>query len=596
MFRKTNTSGQFNLFSSAQNTLSARALKVYEDDLKWHNQFRVQVTERIDEELFRPLFCEDFGAPNASIRVLLGMMILKEAQGWSDSQLFEHCLFHTLVRSALGLLNMDDPVPANSTYYILRKRIVDWENKGNDNLMEKVFAQVTKSQAIEFKINGNKIRMDSKLLGSNIAWYSRYELIHETLVKAYKSATFLIDSFLSKSDIELLKQISGESGDKVSYRSNRSEIEDKLTQLGVLIHTIISQIDGNPTDSISTLRLVFEQQYQIVDDVVSARPKEEIKAASIQSPHDTDCHYRKKDDQQVKGYSTNTSETCDKDNKFDLITNVLVEPASAADSDFLQPAIEATQEIVSQKVETVNADGAYHSVDNQDYCKENDINLIVGAIQGKPSQYDLSMDENGKLVVTDLQTDTIVPSRKVESRNEDAQPKWAILTDKKKYRYFTQKEIDTCSLRKQIASRTKEELNVRNNVEVTIFQLGYHYPNNKSRYRGLSKHKIWANARCLWINFVRIAKYNVSQSPISVQNTLKNVQTSPNYAQKVKNYAQKVKTSPNYAQNLKNYAQKFKKCVQKVENWLFASRLMLKLGNLCFTVPPVRIFPRNFSK
>jgi len=44
-------------------------------------------------------------------------------------------------------------------------------------------------------------------------------------------------------------------------------------------------------------------------------------------------------------------------------------------------------------------------------------------------------------------------------------------------------------------------------VEATIFQLGYHYSNDKSRYRGLIKHKMWANARCLWINFVRILNY-----------------------------------------------------------------------------------------
>ena len=45
--------------------------------------------------------------------------------------------------------------------------------------------QVTQSQAIEFQVHGKKVRMDSKLLGSNIAWYSRYELVHETLRKAY---------------------------------------------------------------------------------------------------------------------------------------------------------------------------------------------------------------------------------------------------------------------------------------------------------------------------------------------------------------------------------------------------------------------------
>ena len=157
------------------------------------------------------------------------MMVLKEAQGWSDAQLFEQCQFNLLVRSVLGLLNMDDPVPADSTYYLLRRRIVSHENEGNGNLIEKIFSQVTKSQALEFKINGNKIRMDSKLLGSNtctvyevrgIAWYSRYELIHETVRKSYKQFKTMIDSFLTHSEIAFLADISSEDGEKVSYRSN----------------------------------------------------------------------------------------------------------------------------------------------------------------------------------------------------------------------------------------------------------------------------------------------------------------------------------------------------------------------------------------
>ena len=128
-----------------------------------------------------------------------------------------------------------------------------------------------------------------------------------------------------------------------------------------------------------------------------------------------------------------------------MITSIIVEAASAADCDFLQPAIEETQSIVCEKVKTVNADGAYHSAENQEYCEEKSIDLVVGAIQGKPSRYDLALDENEELVVTDLQTNTIIPSRKVENRKEDAEPKWAIFTEDKKHRYFTQKE--TCTER-----------------------------------------------------------------------------------------------------------------------------------------------------
>jgi hypothetical protein len=544
MFRSSSKTSELNLFSNAKSLLTGRALKIYEDKELWHNQFRKQVTERIDEGLFRPLYREDFGSPNASIRVLIGMMVLKESQGWSDLQLFEHCQFNLLVRSALGLFNIDDAIPASSTYYLLRKHIVNWEKAGHENLIETVFGQLTKSQAIEFQINGNKIRMDSKLLGSNIAWYSRYELIHETLSKVYVQFKGHLDRLLTESETSLLACISGESGDKVCYRSNKSELETKMTELGKVIHRIINKMNDNTSEALQTLRRVFSEQYEVVDGIVNARSKHEISAGSVQSPHDTECHYRNKDGNQVKGYSINLTESCDSNDKLNLITNVIVDVASAADCNFVKPAIEATQEIVCGKIETVNSDGAYHSVDNQDYCSKKEIDLIVSAIQGKPSRYDLKPDENGGLIVTDLTTHTNIPVRKVVSRKEGSEPKWAIKTENNKYRCFTQKEIDACLLRKHIAARTQTELNLRNNVEASIFQLGYHYPNDKSRYRGLCKHKMWANVRCIWINFVRIAKYVALVGP-NYAGLLKNQLILPFYA----SYLDKVRITLMYIRN-----------------------------------------------
>jgi hypothetical protein len=230
----------------------------------------------------------------------------------------------------------------------------------------------------------------------------------------------------------------------------------------------------------------------------------------------------------VKGYSVNLTETCAEENPLNLITDVQVNTASTADCDFLQPSIDATREIVAQKIETVNTDGAFHSVDNQGYCKEKDIDLILGAIQGKPPRYDVSLNEKNELIVTDLQTNTIIPSSKIKPRKEGDLAKWKIKNEAGKTRYFTQKEIDTCLLRKQIANRTQAELNVRNNasttlsnhVEASIFQLGYHYSNDKSRYRGLSKHKMWANVRCLWVNFVRIMKFIIIRAQKATKMTV----------------------------------------------------------------------------
>src|SRR6267154_3666411 len=123
MFKKTKEP-QLDMFNSPSGLLSERSQKIFDDKTSWHNQFREQVTLRIDESIFKPLYSSDNGTPNASVRILVAMMILKEAEGLSDEKLFENCRFNMLTRSAVGLLNANTPIPAESTYYLFRKRIM----------------------------------------------------------------------------------------------------------------------------------------------------------------------------------------------------------------------------------------------------------------------------------------------------------------------------------------------------------------------------------------------------------------------------------------------------------------------------------------
>ena len=55
------------------------------------------------------------------------------------------------------------------------------QREHGEDLFKKCQGQITRDQLLEFEVSGKQVRMDSKLVGSNIAWYSRYELIHETL-------------------------------------------------------------------------------------------------------------------------------------------------------------------------------------------------------------------------------------------------------------------------------------------------------------------------------------------------------------------------------------------------------------------------------
>jgi len=503
MFKKTSGSGQLNIFTSPKSLFSGNSLKMYEDKQAWHNQFRKQVTMRIEENIFQPLYCQDNGTPNASIRILVAMMILKEAEGLSDQKIFENCRFNMLVRSALGLFNADDPIPTESTYYLFRKRIQEYAKENNENLLETVFAQITKDQCTEFEVSGKRIRMDSKLLGSNIAWLSRYELIHKTLRLFYNQIkqTGQLDQATEDKLDDLLKL----DGNKVVYVCSSEEIKSRLQILGELIYKILPLFSSSTSVSYQTLQRVFNEQYKVDEHkVVVARKKEEISAKSIQSPHDTDCHYRNKGDQKVKGYSINVTESCDDDKPLNLIGNVDLRKASTSDVDFLQDDIEKVKEVFPDRTEDVHADGAYHSLNNQRYCKGNDMNLYLHAIQGAKGRYQFHLLNNGELSVFDTIANDVIDSVKVACKDDAI--KWRIKT-KKGYRYFTQKDIDGYILRKQIAETPLETLQKRNNVEATIFQLGYHYSNAKSRYRGEIKHQMWANIRCLWVNFVRILKY-----------------------------------------------------------------------------------------
>jgi hypothetical protein len=290
----------------------------------------------------------------------------------------------------------------------------------------------------------------------------------------------------------------------VVYTSTSDEVKTKLQELGELIYKVLPLFCSAKSTHYTTLERVFHEQFRIDEaKLVITRNKEEISAKSIQSPHDTDCDFRNKDGNKVKGYSFNATESCD-DKGLNLIGDVNMKEVTASDVDFLPEGVEKVEKVFLDKTENIHADGAYHSPDNQAFCTEKEINLYLHAIQGAKSRYQLELSENGELTVFDTKTREFLEVTMIRGKNNEH--KWRIKTDKG-YRYFTQKEIDTSKIRKKIEETPVEVLQKRNNVEATIFQLGYHYPNAKSRYRGLIKHQMWADMRCLWVNFVRILKF-----------------------------------------------------------------------------------------
>jgi len=482
MFKKSDSHSQLDMFSSPTEYFKGPKKNYLKND-SWHNRFRNQIVMRVDESVFSVLYANGNGAPNASIRVLAGMMILKEGEGWSDRQLFYECGYNLLTRSALGLMSLEDAEPVPSTYYLFRRNLVEYaRGEHGEDLFKKCQAQITRDQILEFEVSGKQVRMDSKLIGSNIAWYSRYELIHETLrLFIAEREEHIFNKSLPKEMFSLIESIRDEAGNKVVYRSTKAEIDARLIELGKLMYRFIGLFKRYDYGWYGTLKTVFEQQYSVSEDkIVLPLENEKVSAKSIQSSHDTDCHYRDKDGNKVKGYPVNITETCDQAQQgqapvVNLITDTQVNVVSTPDNSFLQQALEHTQEIIPDKIEKVYADGAYNSEYNQEYCQEGDkeIDLVLTAMQGAEPRYEISLDEQDEsnLIVTDKKTGiNTVQAQQVKPRKDQTQKKWRIKTEKGEYRYFDEKSLRVSALRQKLKKIPIKETNIRNNVEASIFQ------------------------------------------------------------------------------------------------------------------------------
>ena len=515
MFKKTAPNPQLDMFASPVMQLCNRASKKYTDPNAWHNMFYRLYTCKVDEELFKCLFPEGkkSGRPTASIRVLVCMSWLKEGFGCSDEELFEKIEFDLLVRKSLGIEHISDAAPSLDTYYLFRRRIWDYYEKTGVDLMQKCFEQVTGNLVGQLKISGKCIRMDSKLIGSNIARQSRYELIHATLAKYLKANT------LDRLPKELREQADAylkEDGSKTVYRSDSDTLQSRLQAIGDFIHSILRQFtDESPLYAL--LSRVFSEQYLVGEDgKVTLRDKKTVSANSVQNPNDPEASYRDKHDQKVQGYVSNFTETVEED-KPSIITSVQVETATFADCHFVEEAVENSERVTKSTVEDLYADGAYQSPENRKFAEDHGgMRLKTGKMQGGARWELVPHKHDDGLTVREIATGKTFEA--VKSVNQKGKhERWRIpWNNKTGWRYFQDTEVEAYQLRKQIESLPPEEQHKRNNVEAAMFQYSFHTRNGKTRYRGLFKHRMQAHSRAMWMNLRRVVIFHLSafQRPI----------------------------------------------------------------------------------
>jgi hypothetical protein len=510
MFRASPDSSQIDLFSNLEQFLRERDQEQLNDPNAWHNVILDQVVKRVSEERFVELFDEATGRPNAPLRVLMGMLILKEGFGWRDEALFEAVHFHLLVRRALGLLKLTDEVPVASTYYLFKPRWYAHPVETGVNRLQEVFPELTRDQAKRLGVVGEQRRMDSTLLGSNLAACTRLQLIIGCVQARWKSLSAEQQACLSEADSALLDRLSAKRPSQHLYRREEPTKQAWLEDCGQLLLRLHQTDDLKSSPRSALIARLWLAQYQINEADEAARvvlkPTQEISADSLQAPHDADTAYRKQRDATVRGYSVNLTETGQE--ALNLIVDVRVEPATAADNGYRKDAVQRSEQVLETTAQEISADGAYYRESNEAYAQEPGQDIHDTGFPGQPGRYDDERTANGVVVI-----DRGSGERQLA---EEYQPGRYRCRADSKWRSITDKAVEAAACRRRTEALPRELFNRRCNVEASIFQLSYHTRKKKLKYRGGCAVQRWAVCRAAWINIKRMVIYPVKSAEILV--------------------------------------------------------------------------------
>lgn len=519
MFKKSPQSTAPSLFSSYTQHLSGSKLEQLENKSAWHNCFYREITSRIPEEVFGVLYDTKQGRPNAAVRQLVAMLILKEGQNWTDEQLFEACDFNLLIQRALGLTNLSDAAPSPATYYNFKSSLLSYQQQTGQDLLQTAFETLTKDQVIRYSVSGSQVRMDTKLVHSNIAKSSRLQLVLRVVSKFYKSLTEQQSNRISQEDNEKLNELTSQSASQHTYRLTKKEVGQQLVNWGKLIYRLYTLFENLSSDEYDLLSRVWEEHFEICSPLeqeqedhndgdqdvhINVLKRPTNGGSSLQSPDDPEAGYRNKPGskkQVIRGFVSNITETCDPDG-LRLITAVQTEKVTASDDSFFSSAIQQSQMVLKDPIETVLSDGAFNSQPNKALSQDPTapFDWYVSAIQGAEGHYDFELINEQTYRVTDRRTghqqNTVrTPAGKYRISEHHA---------KTKYRYFDVTTIENYFRRKAIKKYPRWVQGRRANVEATIYQVFCHLKGAKTKYRGLLQHHHYALNRSLWVNFKRI--------------------------------------------------------------------------------------------
>jgi hypothetical protein len=436
-------------------------------DKSWAPIFYEYVFCNINENPFALLF-SNTGKPNFPVNILLSLEYIKHMKDWNDLDLLDGYYFDYLVNYAVGIRTLGERNLAERTLYYFRERVYRYclENPGSDDLLFGQFLELLKMFSEEAGVLLDEQRTDTMLFMSNIKKAGRMSLAYDVLVKTVKAIPENI-----RTDA-LSKVLEPDFKTDVLYRSKAADADNKLTMLLALCNVAVTVLEALPGMSDSeelriAKRFINEQANEGDDGRISAKSKKEIKSGSLQSAYDEDATYRLKGHTGQSGYALEISESCGKENPFQLITDYAVEPNNTSDVEILNERLPIIKE--NTGCTDMYVDGGFHSDSVHQTAEENDVEIHLTNMTGaKPRKYfDPSEFE------IDVNTDVITGCP------AGHEPERAAISKGQSVAHFSREACGNCPLREQCHSKEQKKNFV---VRISVKSI------NASRERELIKN------------------------------------------------------------------------------------------------------------
>ena len=212
------------LVGSFPNNESVKSLK------SWYNQFFECVTSRINEDVFSIIADEENEKPNNSVRVLIGLLILKEAFEYSDYELFEKVKHDFSFQKALGLGGL----VSSKVYNSFCHRLYRFERQHGRNLVSECFITINGEKSINVQRPNAEVKVCSATIFTHIAHQVMYRLMTKALDKCVRNRKNDLGIILRKQVEDILR----ESAD-VTFKSKVDEIKVRLQNLGKLSDEVL---------------------------------------------------------------------------------------------------------------------------------------------------------------------------------------------------------------------------------------------------------------------------------------------------------------------------------------------------------------------